>query len=40
MKTKLAHVRVNVKNLDAAIDWYTNKSGFKVSATWPSEKPN
>ncbi|MEB9507342.1 VOC family protein, partial [Bacillus anthracis] len=40
MKTKLAHVRVNVKNLDAAIDWYTTKLGFKVAATWPPEKPN
>ncbi len=40
MKTKLAHVRVNVKNLNAAIDWYTTKLGFKVSATWPPDKPN
>lgn len=40
MKTKLTHVRVNVKNLDAAIDWYTTKLGFKVSGTWPREKPN
>lgn len=40
MKTRLAHVRVNVKNLDAAIGWYTTKLEFKVAATWPPEKPN
>lgn len=40
MKTKLAHVRVNVKNLNTAIDWYTTKLEFKVAATWPPEKPN
>ncbi|SDQ79071.1 hypothetical protein SAMN05216232_3615 [Virgibacillus subterraneus] len=40
MKTKLAHVRANVKDLDEAIDWYKSTLGFKVVATWPPEKPN
>lgn len=40
MKTKLSHVRVNVKNLDAALKWYTTILGFKVAGTWPPEKPN
>lgn len=40
MKTRLAHVRVNVKNLNVAIDWYTTILGFKVAATWPPENPN
>lgn len=40
MKTKLSHVRVNVKNLETSIEWYTAVLGFKVEATWPPEKPN
>ena len=40
MKTKLAHIRVNVKNLDDALQWYTNILGFKVAGTWPPDKPN
>ena len=40
MKTKLAHIRVNVKNLDVALQWYTNILGFKVAGTWPPDKPN
>ncbi|NMO79878.1 VOC family protein [Niallia alba] len=40
MKTKLSHVRVNVKNLDTALKWYTTVLGFKVAGTWPPEKPN
>lgn len=40
MKTGLLHVRTNVKNLEKAIDWYTKTLRFKVTATWPPEKPN
>ncbi|WP_066175846.1 VOC family protein [Bacillus marinisedimentorum] len=40
MKTRLMHVRANVRNLDEAIDWYTDVLGFKVTGTWPPEKPN
>ncbi len=40
MKTKLMHVRANVKNLERAVEWYTNVLGFKIAATWPPEKPN
>jgi predicted enzyme related to lactoylglutathione lyase len=39
MKTKLTHVRANVKDLDVAMKWYKTKLGFKVVATWPPEKP-
>ena len=40
MKTKLAHVRVNVKNFETALQWYTDILGFKVAGTWPPDKPN
>ncbi|MCA1028652.1 VOC family protein [Cytobacillus kochii] len=40
MKTKLTHVRVNVKNLRESLDWYKNKLGFIVAGTWPPEEPN
>ncbi|MBC5636108.1 VOC family protein [Ornithinibacillus sp. BX22] len=40
MKTNLSHVRVNVKDLALAIDWYQTNLGLKVAATWPPEKPN
>lgn len=40
MKTKLAHVRVNVENYERALNWYTTVLGFKVAGTWPLEKPN
>jgi len=40
MKTKLSHVRVNVKDFDNALKWYTTILGFKVAGTWPPEKPN
>jgi predicted enzyme related to lactoylglutathione lyase len=40
MKTRLMHVRANVKDLTKAIDWYKNVLGFKVSAMWPPENPN
>lgn len=34
------HVRVNVRDLNNAIEWYTNILGLKVTGTWPPEKPN
>ncbi|MDC3413258.1 VOC family protein [Aquibacillus sp. 3ASR75-11] len=40
MQTKLMHVRVNVKDLILAREWYTNNLGFKVSAIYPPDKPN
>ncbi|WP_157801041.1 VOC family protein [Bacillus solitudinis] len=40
MQTKLLHVRANVKDLILAREWYTNILGFKVSAIYPSDKPN
>jgi catechol 2,3-dioxygenase-like lactoylglutathione lyase family enzyme len=40
MKTRLMHIRVNVKNLETSIDWYNTKLGFKVANTWPPENPN
>src|SRR5690554_4579249 len=40
MKTKLTHVRVNVKNFDEALKWYTTVLGFKAVGIWPPEKPN
>ncbi|MFQ3546370.1 VOC family protein [Halobacillus rhizosphaerae] len=40
MKTSLDHVRVNVKDLQKAIDWYETYLGFKVDTVWPPDKPN
>ena len=40
MKTKLTHVRANVKDLEKAKEWYMNNLGFHVTASWPPEKPN
>lgn len=40
MKTKLLHVRANVKELESAVKWYTEVLGFTVEASWPPEKPN
>ncbi len=39
MKTRLMHVRADVRSLEKAIDWYTRKLGFEVSGLWPPEKP-
>lgn len=39
MKTRLTHVRVNVRDLDRAIAWYTQALGFEVKAHWPPENP-
>lgn len=40
MKTRLKHVRANVKDLKKAVEWYKNVLDFNVAATWPPEKPN
>lgn len=40
MKTRLLHVRANVSDLNRAIEWYERVLGFKVTGTWPPEKPN
>ncbi len=39
MKTRLAHVRANVRELDKAIHWYTNTLGFELDSVWPHDKP-
>lgn len=40
MKTRLLHVRANVKELERALKWYKDVLGFTVGGSWPSEKPN
>ncbi|WP_163527480.1 VOC family protein [Halobacillus ihumii] len=40
MRTKLLHVRANVKELDRAIKWYKDVLGFSVGGSWPPENPN
>lgn len=40
MKTRLLHVRANVKNLETSVKWYEEVLGLTVSASWPPEKPN
>ena len=40
MKTRLTHVRINVRDLQAAIDWYREMLGYEVRNTWPPEEPN
>ncbi|MCL2397711.1 MAG: VOC family protein [Defluviitaleaceae bacterium] len=39
MKTRLAHVRANVRDLQKAIDWYTNVLGFEVGGVYPATNP-
>jgi uncharacterized glyoxalase superfamily protein PhnB len=39
MKTRLMHVRANVRNLEKAIDWYCKILGFELDSVWPSENP-
>jgi len=39
MKTRLAHVRANVRDLEKAIDWYCKTLGFELDSLWPSESP-
>jgi predicted enzyme related to lactoylglutathione lyase len=38
--TRLEHVRANVADLRAAVEWYTTVLGFEVEAYWPPEAPN
>jgi catechol 2,3-dioxygenase-like lactoylglutathione lyase family enzyme len=38
--TRLEHVRANVADLKAAVEWYTNVLGFEVEAYWPPDEPN
>ncbi|WUJ74175.1 VOC family protein [Kribbella soli] len=38
--TKLEHVRANVTDLHAAVDWYTTILDFEVEAYWPPDAPN
>ncbi|MBM7553570.1 VOC family protein [Thalassobacillus pellis] len=40
MKTRLMHVRANVKKLETSIRWYEEVLGFTVAAYWPPETPN
>ncbi|WP_088103057.1 VOC family protein [Halalkalibacter urbisdiaboli] len=40
MKTRLLHVRANVKDLKRSVNWYKEVLGFTVAASWPPEKPN
>ena len=35
MKTRLTHARANVRDLEAAIRWYTGFLGFELSAETP-----
>jgi catechol 2,3-dioxygenase-like lactoylglutathione lyase family enzyme len=35
MKTALNHVRANVRDLQAAVAWYTGVLGFEVDFTYP-----
>lgn len=39
MKTRLTHVRANVKDLQKSIEWYENILGFKVEDLYPTENP-
>jgi len=39
MKTRLVHVRANVRNLERAIQWYREYLGFEVDGVWPSDNP-
>lgn len=40
MKTRLTHVRANVRRLSEAIDWYSRTLGFEVQNLWPPDSPN
>jgi len=40
MKTRLTHVRANVRDLAKAIEWYQEMFGFEVQNTWPPEDPD
>jgi predicted enzyme related to lactoylglutathione lyase len=36
---RLTHVRVNVRDLDSAIDWYERLFGVPAEGHWPAEAP-
>lgn len=38
--TRLEHVRANVTDLNAAVEWYTTVLGFEVESYWPPDAPN
>ena len=40
MKTRLMHVRANVRDLGRAIDWYRETLGFEVHDLWPPDEPD
>ena len=40
MKTRLMHVRANVRDLGRAIDWYRETLGFEVEGLWPPDRPH
>ena len=40
MKTRLGHVRANVRNLENAVRWYSEVLGFQVESYWPPDNPN
>lgn len=39
MKTRLCHVRVNVKDINKSLKWYEEILGFKNDGGWPLDKP-
>jgi predicted enzyme related to lactoylglutathione lyase len=39
MKTRLTHVRANVKDLHKSIKWYEKVIGFKAEEPYPKENP-
>ena len=39
MKTRLLHVRANVRDLKKAIDWYCDYLGFELDSLWPKDAP-
>lgn len=39
MKTRLTHIRANVKSLQKSIEWYENVIGFIAEDLYPAENP-
>lgn len=39
MQTRLTHVRANVRNLQQAIEWYSQILGFEIEGYWPPDDP-
>ena len=40
VKTRLTHARANVRDLAAAIRWYSEVLGFELESHWPPDQPN